>query len=104
MNNNTIMELCSFSLKSGVSHDDFNSTHATTNQWMKQQPGFMSRSLCFEEEKNQWRDVIRWQSAAHACAAGKAFIEAETNQAFMQMIDEESLNMEHIPVTMEIAA
>lgn len=89
------LEIVSFQLKSNSAVDAFITASKEAEQFIIKQPGFLYRSLCQQQDSNEWHDIIYWQDDACAHAAGKAISSASEVSAFMGMINESTATMRH---------
>lgn len=89
------LEIVSFQLKSNSAVDAFITASKEAEQFIMKQPGFLYRSLCQQQDSNEWLDVIYWQDDACAHAAGKAICSAAEVSTFMDMINENTVTMRH---------
>ena len=98
---NTTIEIVEFRLGRG-NGAAFVAANQPLNDWLRAQPGFVSRQLA-ERDDGSYIDVLVWVSRADAeAAAGKVmavFGEADA----MTRIDPESVRMAHAPVLMSLA-
>lgn len=103
MMNMMIVEHCQFKLNEGTEREAFLSTVDNTNDFLRACPGFIHRSLCFDEAKGQWIDILHWDSFDNAHKAGEAFMSAPEAVDFMSLIEENSVIMQHFPVAHEFS-
>lgn len=97
----TTVELVTFNTKPGVNSDDISKTNEAMEEFLRQQTGFIYRSLS-QDETGTWYDIIYWQSDADAQAAGKNFMQHPAGQALMELIDNNSTMMRHMQPTSEV--
>ena len=97
---NTTIEIVEFRLGRGTGAA-FVAANQPLNDWLRAQPGFVSRQLA-ERDDGSYIDFLIWASRSDAdAAAGKVmavFGEADA----MTMIDPESIRMSHAPVLMSL--
>lgn len=98
-----IVEHCQFKLNEGTGREAFLTTVQTTNEFLKECTGFIHRSLCFDESKGQWIDILHWDCFDNAHKAGEAFMSAPEAAGFMSLIKEDSVTMQHFPVAHEFS-
>lgn len=67
----------------------------STSAWAKKQPGFMYRTLV--KDGDHWEDLVYWDNAANAKAAGEAFMGASENADLASMIAPDTVVMSHLP-------
>ncbi|MGF1764122.1 hypothetical protein [Aliivibrio kagoshimensis] len=93
--NNPVVELVTFELNSGVTDQDMTAAVEKSQQFVKQLPGFLYRSVCKNEESNTWSDIVYWQSKEEAQNAGEAFCASELTKDLMSIINAETVKMQH---------
>ena len=99
-----ILELVTFKLKPGVTEDQFAAANESVTAWAKRQPGFVSRSLSFNEEEDTYIDVVYWESLAAAQCAGGLSLKSEECAPLFEMCQPESVKLVHAePITSAIA-
>ena len=91
----SVIELVTYQLKSDVSVQQLAETHDSVHEFLKQQPGFIYRSLS-RDESGQWFDIVYWQDMAAAKTAGEAFMAAPAGQALGALADMDSVVMRHM--------
>jgi len=96
----TVVEMVTYNLKPNVTQADFAATHEQVNAWLKQQEGFLYRSVS-EDENGLLHDLAFWQDMPTAKAAGDAFMQATEGQALCGLIDMETCHMRHMEVQTE---
>jgi hypothetical protein len=62
------VELVTFRAKAGVTPEQVTSAAEEVNQFLKSQPGFLSRHLGLAED-GVWYDTLYWESRDHVMAA-----------------------------------
>ncbi|MBY4675557.1 hypothetical protein [Marinobacterium arenosum] len=92
-----VIELVTFRTKPGVSEADFVAASQVISDWAGRQPGFHYRSLS-RDGQGLWRDIVYWSSQADAQRAAEAFMRDNGQSAFMQMVDADSVVMNHSQV------
>jgi hypothetical protein len=75
-----------FDLNAGVTENDLRACEPALDKFLKEQPGFMYRSL-LKKESGQWIDLYYWRDEASAEAISKPFMEHEAGKAFLALID-----------------
>jgi len=68
---NKVLELVVFSLREGVTPEEFLQTVGPVSTWAKEQPGFISREL-IAADNDKWVEIVWWESLAQAEAAAEA--------------------------------
>jgi len=97
---NETIELVTFRLASGDAQS-FVAANGMINDWLKRQPGFISRRLG-QKPDGSWVDVLLWSSDQAAKTAGaKAMTELGDCPA-MAMIAPEADMISHAPVALAI--
>ncbi len=76
------LELVVFSLADGVTQQEFLATVGAVSEWVKAQPGFISRDLSYSEETGKYIEVVYWRSLEEAVSAGEA---SQTSEACTPM-------------------
>lgn len=89
------VELAIFKVKPGVGRDELLATVGPVSEWVKGQPGFISRDLTYSEETDTWIDVLWWESLEDAHAAAEAALASESCAAMFGLIDLEGTQMIH---------
>jgi heme-degrading monooxygenase HmoA len=94
------LELVTFRLARGDSQQ-FIDANAMVNDWLKRQPGFVSRHLA-EREDGTFLDIVFWQSHAAALAASGKMMEEMAQSEAMTMIDPMGLEMSHAAIRFSV--
>jgi len=94
------IELVTFRLATGDA-DSFVAANATVNDWLKKQPGFISRRLG-QKADGSWIDVLLWASDDAAKTAGAKAMTELSDCAVMSMISPSEDMMAHAPVALAI--
>ena len=68
---NRVLEPVVFKLKHGVKREEFLPTNDAVSNWMKRQPGFISRKQAYGLQGDRWIDVIWWKTSEDAHAAAE---------------------------------
>lgn len=97
---NETIELVTFRLASGNAQS-FLAANATINDWLRKQPGFISRRLG-QKEDGTWIDVLLWSSGEAAKAAGDKAMTELGDCSAMAMIDPRDDMMSHAPVVLSL--
>lgn len=94
------VELVTFRLACGTGQQ-FVDANAAVSDWLKRQPGFVSRHLA-ERDDGSYLDIVFWESHEAALAAsGKIMEEMAQNEA-MTMIDPMGLEMKHATIRLSV--
>ncbi|MDF2180061.1 hypothetical protein P2G88_17535 [Aliiglaciecola sp. CAU 1673] len=99
--NNTTIEMVSYKLKTDASIAQLRETHEGINAFCRSQPGFIYRSLSKDAE-DTWHDIVYWQDMNSAKAAADAFMQNETAQHMLRLLDESTLKMRHMQADTEV--
>ena len=86
------LELVTF--RTTRSGQEFIDANASINDWLKRQPGFMSRHLA-ERDDGSFVDIVFWRTREEALAASGKIMEEMAQSEAMTMIDPMSLQMSH---------
>mgnify|MGYP000058187532 CR=1 FL=1 len=98
--NTTIVEMVTYHLKADISKKQIEATHDSVNSFLKQQDGFLYRSLS-QDENNLWVDICYWKNINLAKSASDAFMTSSAGQSLIDLCDMESVIMRHMPVSTE---
>lgn len=94
------IELVTFRLQKGDTQG-FVDANAAINDWLKRQPGFVSRHLA-ERDDGSYLDIVFWQSHADALAASAKMMEEMAQSEAMTMIDPMGLDMSHGTIRLSV--
>ena len=95
MSGEKILELVVFQLAEGVTDDEFLQTVGPVSEWVRTQPGFISRDLVRGVEADKWVEVVWWESLEQAEAAAEAATTSESCSPMFSKIDFEKIEMLH---------
>lgn len=101
---NEVMEIARFAVADGTQHAEVTTRAHAIDGWLGEQPGFLSRSLVGPDAEGKWTDLVRWRSKEDALRAASAMGDVPELAPFMQMIDPESVEMQHLPVVARLEA
>lgn len=91
-----IVEIPAFTLKQGVSEQEFLLAHKKFNQgFMSQQKGYVSHQLL--KKANQWFDLVIWESMVEKEQAFKDIYNSQVAMDFSALIDEDGTD-DDIPI------
>lgn len=93
-----VVEIVTFKLFDHVKEDEFTQANDAMLSFLKNQKGFLYRSLAKNEQTKEWTDIVYWENQMNAEAAGKAFMESESTKAMLKFINNNTVNMQHLPV------
>lgn len=88
-----VLECVTFRLNT-VDGGAFLEANQAITHWLRQQAGFVSRTLA-EGEDGQWTDLVVWSGAVEAAAAAAAMNTIMADFSAMSMIDPSSIVMRH---------
>jgi heme-degrading monooxygenase HmoA len=94
------IELVTFRLQKGDTQG-FIDANAAVSDWLKRQPGFVSRHLA-ERDDGTYLDIVFWQSHADALAASNKMMEEMAQSEAMTMIDPMGLDMSHGTIRLSV--
>lgn len=92
--NQTVIEVVTFKLLSGVSDLDYVNASRATEDFVRALPGFQNRTLS-KADDGTWTDTVVWENLETAKSAAEKFPQAECAANMIQMIDPASLRMRH---------
>lgn len=72
------------------------------NDWLKRQPGFVSRHLAAKED-GSWVDVVLWSDHGAATKAGAKLLDELAQCAAITAIDPASIAMSHAGVHLSVS-
>ena len=93
------IEMVTFKTKTNVTKDQLVATSPAMEEFLKNQPGFLYRSLSEYEEL--WYDIIYWRSEEEAKTAGEKFVQHPAGQAIMSLVDIQTTAMRHMQAVAE---
>lgn len=89
---NPYVELAVFRTRAGVTADQVLGAAEEVNEFLKQQDGFLSRTLGRSED-GIWYDILRWESMEHVMLAMAMAAESPQCTVFYGLIDETADSM-----------
>ncbi len=89
------LELVVFQLNEGTDRERFIEAAAIATDWIKTQPGFVSRELSHSVSEDRWVEVVWWKTMQDAKAAAEAAVTSESCSPMFSMVDLESALMLH---------
>ncbi len=93
-NTNKVLELVVFSLRDGVTPEEFLQTVGPVSEWAKGQPGFISREL-IAADNDKWIEIVWWESLVQAEAAAEAAQSSDSCFPMFSKIQPEDMLMLH---------
>ena len=97
-----VVEVVNFKIKPEYSQDSFLKANESMNQFLREQKGMLSRSLCLNEDTQTWVDIVHWQDMSIALAAQDEFLKSPLCQDFATQIDAQSVIIQHVEVLSEL--
>jgi hypothetical protein len=91
------IEIISYKLQASASKEDLMACNPPVESWIAAQPGFEYRALS-QKEDGTWVDVVFWDSMENAKKAGEGFCQADAPKKMMALIDEGTVDMQHMSV------
>lgn len=91
-----VIELALFKLKADVTEGQFLAALQDSNRWLANQPGFIQHRHGVGEEGRM--DLVEWESMTAAKVAADQFMNAPETQAYMEVIDLETVSMRHFQI------
>ena len=89
------MNLYVFKLANGASDQQFVEASQQAEAFIKEQPGFLYRSVSRQNNSDLWIDTGYWESAEAYQKVHQAFMTEPRCQRFMELIDQETLDVRH---------
>lgn len=93
-----VVEIVRFETLPNIDEAAFILDNNAVELFLRDQPGFVYRSLCKGSGENEWIDIVYWASQSAADAAGKAFMSSTHTQGIMKYMNTEKVTMHHHPV------
>ena len=90
-----VLELVVFKLHDAASREQLLGAVDAVSEWLRQQPGFVSRELSYDSEGARWTDVVWWRTMEDAKAAAELALSSEECAPMFALIDAESMQMIH---------
>ena len=85
-----VVEVVRFRLAQGADEAAFLEENRKAQEFVAQQPGFVSRELARGDD-GRWLALVHWNSADDADASFTRFVAAAETQPFMAMLDGSSM-------------
>ncbi|WP_325892346.1 hypothetical protein [Grimontia sp. NTOU-MAR1] len=95
-----VVETVRFKLKEGTDVNAFLAAAEGTLPYISGCKGFVYRSLSFDEQSQEWTDIVYWTNLANAQAASENFMNDEGARKMVSHIDSATLVMAHQGVRM----
>lgn len=90
-----IHEIVVFKLRADADVEAFRRDIPATDQFLRERPGFIDRTLLHEQDGERWVDMVRWASVEDAMSAFAEFERTLGNTAFVTAIDPDSVVAVH---------
>jgi hypothetical protein len=90
-----VLELVVFKLRDGATREELLPTLDAVSEWLKSQPGFISREFSYDAEGDRWIEIIWWSTMQHAKSSAEVALTAESCAPMFALIDEQSTLMVH---------
>jgi hypothetical protein len=94
-NKGRVLEVAISKAKPGVTREQILATVDAVSEWVKTQPGFVSRDLTYSPADETWIDVIWWESLEAAHTAAERAMTSEACAPLFSLIDLEGTQMLH---------
>ena len=95
MANGKTLELVIFELNDGVDVEEFLAHSEPVPEWVRKQPGFVSRNPLKSAEDDKWIDAVWWESPESAAAAAELTMTSETCAPMFASINMETAQIIH---------
>ena len=95
------IELVIYTVKEGISEKDALQAAASVNDFIKSQPGFISRKLSLSNE-GKWVDIIYWESLEAAQVANERAMKSTVTAPFFEIIAQKDMQFYHLAPKLEI--
>ena len=93
--NTGTIELVLFKINGNYSDEAILAAAAKLNDFIEDQPGFISRTLS-KAEDGIWNDLVLWKDLASAQKAGEKVMNEPCAGEFFSMIDESTMQFLHL--------
>ena len=90
----TVVEMVTFRANEGVSKDQSQKALMALGDFVKTQPGFVSRKVS-QSEDGEYLDLVFWVDLPSAKTAAAKAMQAEHLQEHFAVIDQQSMKFEH---------
>ena len=92
--NTQTIELVLFKIQGNHTDEEIIQAASKLNEFVKKQPGFISRTLS-KAEDGTWKDLVLWTDLESAQKAGEKVMSESCAVDFMGMIDESTMQFLH---------
>lgn len=97
----TIIELVLWKPKAGISNEDMQTSISALNNFVKDQPGFISRKTALAED-GQFLDFVLWTDLNSAKVASEKAMKNEQALEIFGIIEEEGMLFKHYEIFNEL--
>lgn len=92
-----IVEMVLWKSKEGIAVDDAKASIVRLNEFVRQQPGFISRKTSIAED-GRFLDIVLWADLAAAKSASEKAMQNEEVVKIFSSIDEEEMIFQHFEI------
>lgn len=92
-----IVEMVLWKSKEGISIEEAKNSITTLNDFVKQQPGFISRKTALAED-GMFLDIVLWTDLASAKMASEKAMQNEETAKVFSTIDEKEMTFQHFEI------
>lgn len=96
-----ITEIVVNKFKPGLSYEKELALTKTLNDFVKTQPGFLSREVYFDEKQKSYVDIVRWKDEKSAVDAAKKAEGSPTCQPVFSQIEQQGMIFLHAKKILE---
>lgn len=93
-----VIEIVNFKLASTTTQEQFDNANAALQAFLNTQPGVLYRSLAKQTNADIYVDVVYFNTLEDAKRIQQAFYESDVCQQFAQLIEKDSVILEHYNV------
>lgn len=87
----------------GIADSEVVALGETLERWVREQPGFLSRTLLHDAAQGSWADVVEWRSEEEAKAAAARMADCAFAKDVERLLDVTQMTMLHaapVPLTL----
>lgn len=88
------VEIVTFNVTPDATSDVVIQAAEELNDWLRDQPGFLNRTLA-HVEGSKWVDIVHWASMDHATTAAQLIMQDMGSCQFMTLVVPDSVAMQH---------
>lgn len=92
-----VFEVVSYELNSDATVEQAVEANKQSLAFAEEQPGFIKRSV-IANDNGQWMDIVEWDNVEAVEAASAKFMDDTRNHALLAVIDQKTLEMQHLDV------